>query len=76
MIIKFEAAMKELMGQMWESPHLRPYFRAVHGQANTLRKLGRHKEALAKYLLLQKYDDNWYGLNRSTYSNYRYQCRL
>jgi hypothetical protein len=68
---KAETAGKELVkdadariamrtGKMWDDLHLRSYFRAIHGQANTLRKLGRHREALAKYLLLEKYDSNWY----------------
>ncbi len=51
---------RQAMGQMWDDLLLRSLFRAVHGQANTLRKMRRWKEALEKYLLLEKYDTNWY----------------
>ena len=44
----------------WGLNHLRSYFRAVHGQANTLRKMGRYKESLKKYLLLEKLDPKFY----------------
>jgi tetratricopeptide (TPR) repeat protein len=47
-------------GRCWSNNHLRSYFRAVHGQANTLRKMGRFKEALEKYLLLEKLDPNFH----------------
>lgn len=47
-------------GTCWSKNHLRSYFRAVHGQANTLRKMGRYKEALKKYLLLEKLDPNFH----------------
>ncbi len=47
-------------GECWSKNHLRSYFRAVHGQANTLRKMGRYKEALEKYLLLEKLDPEFH----------------
>jgi hypothetical protein len=60
MLKDHEARVKFRTGKMWDDLHLRPLFRAIHGQANTLRKMGRYREALAKYLLLEKYDSNWY----------------
>eukprot|EP00959_Pyramimonas_sp_CCMP1952_P459046 9477619-Pyramimonas_sp.AAC.1 len=33
----------------WKYVTLHPYFRSVHGCANTLRKMGRYEESLAKY---------------------------
>lgn len=45
----------------WSLNHLRSYFRAVHGQANTLRKMGRYEESLEKYLQLEKLDPAFYG---------------
>lgn len=60
MLIDHEERVKFRTGKMWDDMHLRPLFRAIHGQANTLRKMGRYREALAKYLLLEKYDSNWY----------------
>lgn len=71
MLKDHEARVKFRTGKMWDDLHLRPLFRAIHGQANTLRKMGRYREALAKYLLLEKYDSNWYT-TRATYANYRY----
>ena len=50
-------------GDCWNQNHLRSYFRAVHGQANTLRKMGRNKEALEKYVKLQQLDSNFYRYN-------------
>lgn len=47
-------------GRCWGLNHLRSYFRAVHGQANTLRKMGRYKESLKKYLELEKLDSKFY----------------
>ena len=47
-------------GRCWSQNHLRSYFRAVHGQANTLRKLGRCEEALKIYLTLEKLDPEFY----------------
>lgn len=44
----------------WGLNHLRSYFRAVHGQANTLRKMGRYRESLKRYLLLEKLDPKFY----------------
>ena len=44
----------------WGLNHLRSYFRAVHGQANTLRKMGRYEESLKKYLELEKLDSKFY----------------
>ena len=44
----------------WSLNHLRSYFRAVHGQANTLRKMGRYEESLEKYLQLEKLDPAFY----------------
>ena len=44
----------------WSLNHLRSYFRAVHGQANTLRKMGRYEESLKKYLELEKLDPDFY----------------
>ena len=44
----------------WGLNHLHSYFRAVHGQANTLRKMGRYEESLKKYLLLEKLDPKFY----------------
>ncbi len=60
LLIDHEERVKFRTGKMWDDMHLRPLFRAIHGQANTLRKMGRYREALAKYLLLEKYDSNWY----------------
>ena len=44
----------------WGLNHLRSNFRAVHGQANTLRKMGRCEESLEKYHLLEKLDPKFY----------------
>lgn len=44
----------------WGLNHLRSYFRAVHGQASTLRKMGRYRESLKRYLLLEKLDPKFY----------------
>lgn len=55
---EFDSEVRE--GKCWSYNHLRSYFRAVHGQANTLRKMNRNKEALEKYLLLEKLDGNFY----------------
>ena len=44
----------------WSLNHLRSYFRAVHGQANTLRKMRRYEESLKKYLELEKLDPEFY----------------
>ncbi|KAL9956834.1 hypothetical protein ACROYT_G038377 [Oculina patagonica] len=54
----------------WGLNHLRSYFRAVHGQANTLRKLGRYEESLKKYLQLEKLDSKFYSW--SSFANWRY----
>lgn len=57
-------------GRCWSQNHLRSYFRAVHGQANTLRKLGRCEEALKIYLTLEKLDPEFYSW--SSFANWRY----
>lgn len=52
---------QELSGRRcWSHNHLRSYFRAVHGQANTLRKMGRYEESLKKYIELEKIDPEFY----------------
>jgi hypothetical protein len=51
---------------------LRPYFRAILGVATTLKKLGRHDEALEKYLLLFALDSPNKWCTQPTYMNYRY----
>ncbi|KAL0482179.1 hypothetical protein AKO1_013332 [Acrasis kona] len=39
---------------------LRGFFRCAHGEANTLRKMGRYQESLESYQRLLKYDSNRY----------------
>ena len=47
-----------------------PDFRAVHGVAITLRKLGRFKESLQYFKKLQSLDDRWGTVaERSSYSD-------
>jgi tetratricopeptide (TPR) repeat protein len=55
--------------QVFEYHSMRGYFRSVHGEANTLRKLGRNTEALQVYLVLLQLDPNRYSY--SSYINYR-----
>ena len=55
---EFEQELSER--RSWSQNHLRSYFRAVHGQANTLRKMGRYEESLKKYLALEKLDPAFY----------------
>ena len=62
----------------WGLNHLRSYFRAVHGQANTLRKMGRYEESLKKYLLLEKLDPKFYRycfVNKSYLLRKNHLCR-
>ena len=55
---KFDKELSEK--KCWGLNHLRSYFRAVHGQANTLRKMGRYEESLKKYLEFEKLDSKFY----------------
>ena len=57
---------EEEPGYLWDSAGLgRAYFRAVHGVANTLRKLGRYAESLSKFLHLQQLENSWGTLRSS-----------
>ena len=58
-------------GEAWERNQHRSYFRAVHGQANTLRKMGRYREALAKYMKLAKMNP---GFHRYVFVCYLQIC--
>eukprot|EP00741_Cyanophora_paradoxa_P003746 tig00000093_g3641.t1 len=53
---EFEAARRE--GHAFERPLMRSFYRCLFGAANTLRKMGRYKEAYAKYKRLLEFDAN------------------
>lgn len=55
----FEKAVAER--SVFEHHPLRAYYRAVHGVASTLRKMGQHAEALTHFQRLQELDDHLYA---------------
>lgn len=51
---------------LWMRPPLRPYLRAIFGVGNTLRKLGRYREALEKYEQLCKQSSKMHSIGTFT----------
>ena len=63
----------EMRQDFWNRLSLRPYMRAQHGKAVTLVKLGRWKEALEAFLVIEKEMDGKNNFGRhSSYVNWRY----
>jgi tetratricopeptide (TPR) repeat protein len=56
----------EQNGKLWGNLPMRAYFRAVYGEANTLRKMGKLKEALVAFNRLLKLDND----HKDIFGNY------
>ena len=59
----------------WGCIPMRSYIRAVHGKANTLRKLQRHAEALEEYIELDAVESAWPRMS-SSYVPWRYHMPM